>query len=514
MNKGILLVLVLVISKSLLLAEELNRRLLLNGSFGLGVKFVDIDNKEIEEYPPDFSYEMDISTIGRLYKHNLGGILKLRYDRNNADINYVRFDLETKKVDTAIGDLTLDLSEFTLYRCSLRGLLLTTAIGKPGDFFTFGQSQAKKAPTKETPGSYRQWLGTFRLDTNIKECKVGGTYLEAKDETKTMTPLEGVNPIKNRVIECDLSVPITTFLRLNSEVAFSEYTPDIRKPDKYRNKAFMINQKVEIKKFNFSSKYEYIEPNFFTAGNKMLSRDKEGGEFLLEYIDIEKRFWNLGLGYSVYKDNLDKSKLLTTRKRRREVNLGVKPKPLIDDLSLGYQIITERSNEVPTISPPKIDEEEKSLAVNISRNLRATRILLSWQKSELDDKVGARDLESSYYSMNIMGDISKNLALFCNLSFSHSIPQNARESKSYSYFFSTTYEPNSFLKFIPSYTYFESKEKKSILKTTLLSLEIEWAISPRYQLIANYEKAKKLDITNPASNYDAQQLGIRLTSLF
>jgi hypothetical protein len=90
-----------------------------------------------------------------------------------------------------------------------------------------------------------------------------------------------------------------------------------------------------------------------------------------------------------------------------------------------------------------------------------------------------------------------------------------RESRSYSYFFSVTYEPIPYLRLIPSYDYYRTEEAGDTLaKTTSLMFEAEWSLSAKYQITASYERAKNEDRTQPSDNYDAHQFELSFTTLF
>ncbi|MBU1261720.1 hypothetical protein KJ640_02040 [bacterium] len=498
MKRSICLVLMM---GSILSAGE--RRLVMNGGLGFSVKKTDIDNKKISEYPDDLSYGIDIATTGKFGKQTIGGILSLTYDElKKADIENINISLSSEKTDLTIGDVAESPSLLSLNTMNLRGIIGKTKRANKNIMLFIGRSQEKD----EEYGQYRQYLGGFSIDATINKVKLGGVYLEAKDDKNSIAS-STTSPIFNQVIGLNSSIPIQEAISLDAEVCFSRYDTDTTKKGDCDQKAFKISAETQKENLEVSLGYSYIEPNFYSAANTFLSTDRKKGELFLKY---SKDIVEAGLSYNLYDDNLDKKKSFTTRTKKAELNLSLFPKRFLEEIEIKYKITLDKAKT----SSPTVNRENEIISLSLSRAFSGIDSSLSYERGKGDDKVNnTMDSKSSLFSVNISGDLRKDL--FTSLYFYSSFYDQTQKTRQDSYSISLTYEPKTWIRITPGYNYCQTKEdeKKQLLERSF-SLETIWYLSSKHQLTVACQGMEKRDSITPSNDYTGTQAELKLTTLF
>jgi|GEM_PF-5925457 len=486
-----------------LIFGENDHSLSVNGSFGFGVKYIDI-NRDVLEYPKGFSYVMEFGGVGRLDENDVGGILNFSYDKlSNTDIKnaYVSLDMPFLKLEG--GDVLLSLSDFTIKNSTIRGI--------KGDsknlIFSIGQSKERIEPGSFTSGQYRQWLGVGRISKIVRNNTFGITYLQAEDDPSSVNLPQG-KPIINRVLQGDAIIPLGKNLSFKSNLAFSEYDNDKRdKSGLYKNKAFLGGFDINFSEISFEGIYQYIEPNFYTAGNIGLDNDREGFELKTTYIPSARPI-TLDLGLSFYDDDPEEKKTNITKTQEVQIGSKITPKSF-PSISIDYKRTKEKDNKY---SPLK---EAYDFSLGVSKEIRNIDICVDYSKSSSDNKESDEyDSLISSYSLNTTGQLTKKTSLSSSLSFTRSetgkIPKTKQDSSFY--LLSLSYNPIQRLRITPSYNFSKTKENKGlILKESLISLSLDWYLSTKYQINLEY---KNIDHKETDNNYKGNSLGIKLKLLF
>ncbi|MFH0774315.1 MAG: hypothetical protein V2A53_02300 [bacterium] len=494
MKKGICLALMM---GSLLFGEE--KRLVMNGSLGFSVKKTDMDNKKLSEYPEDLSYGMDMALIGKFGNQTIGGILSLTYDDlKKTDIENINLNLSAEKLDLTIGDVSESPSLLALDTVDLRGVIGKTQRANKNMMLFIGRSQEKD----EKYGQYSQYLGGFSIDTTINKVRLGGVYLDAKDDKNSISS-STTSPVSNQVMGLNLSIPIKEALSLDAEVCFSRYDTNTKTSGDCDQKAFKISGQTQKENLEVSGEYSYVEPNFYSAGNTSLSTDKKGGEISLEY---SKGIYKGGLLCNFYDNNLDKNKSYTTRTKETDISFSLSPKRFLEEAEIEYEITGDKAKTT--------NRENRTLSLSISRAFSGIDSSLSYERGKVDDKVNnSGDSKSSLYSLNMSGDIRKDLST--SLYLYSSIYNQTTKQRSDSYSVSLTYEPENQVRITPSYNFCETKEagNRTLLERTF-SLESTWYLSSKHQLIVAGREMKKKDLITPSNDYQGTQAELKLTTLF
>jgi hypothetical protein len=474
----------------------------MNGNLGFSVKKTDIDNKKISEYPDDLSYGIDLATIGKFGNQSIGGILNLTYDKpSKTEIKNINLNLSAEKMDLTIGDVNESPSLLSLNSIDLRGVIAKTQRANKDMMLFVGRSQEED----EKYGQYRQYLGGFKCEQTVNNVKLGGCYLEAKDDKSSISSTSTTSPISNQVIGLNSSIPIREALSLDIEICFSRYDPDTKVPGDYEKKAFKIVAETEKRDLKIQGEYSYIEPNFYSAANTSLLTDEKGGELSLKY---SKGIAEASLKYNLYDNNLDRDKSYTTREKETNLNLSLSPKRFLEEVEIEYEITTDKASTA-------VNKEDRTIAISLSRAFKGIDSSIGYERVRSDDKLSnARDSKNSFCSLNLSGDIRKNLSTSLYL-YSSLYDQTDNKTRQNSYSVSLTYEPWSQLRIVPSYEYYETKEGSSrTLSEKTFSLESTWYLSSKHQLLITCREMKKKDSVTPSNDYTGTQAELKLTTLF
>ncbi|MEK9149364.1 MAG: hypothetical protein AAB267_04885, partial [Candidatus Desantisbacteria bacterium] len=361
-----------------------------------------------------------------------------------------------------------------------------------------GRSQEKD----EEYGQYSQYLGGFSIDTTIDKVRLGGVYLQAKDDKSSISNSSS-SPISNQVIGLNSSIPIREDFSLDAEVSFSRYDTDTTKAGDCEEKAFKISGQTQKENLEISGNYSYVEPNFYSAGNTSLSTDKKGIGLLLKY---PKGIYEGGLSYEVYDDNLNNKKSYTTREKECELRLLLTPKTLVSEAEIKYEIAQDKATT--------INKDNRTISLSVSRAFRGIDSILSYEREKGDDKVdNSGDSKGSFYSLNMSGELRKDLST--SLYLYSSLYDQTTKTRQDSYSISLTYEPESQVRITPSYNYCKTKEAEvETLLESSFSLESIWYLSSKHQLTITCQEMKKKDSITPANNYQGTQAELKLTTLF
>ncbi|HAW50140.1 TPA: hypothetical protein DCX16_04245 [bacterium] len=502
-----ILVIVLTISFSVI-AETKDHTLRLNGSLGLGAGYVNINKDNIREYPEGNNYLMELSAIGKLDENEVGGILNLSYDRlNKTKIENAYFSLSLPGGKLEGGDVLGDISELTMKNTSIRGIMGSFQETK-NILFGVGVSRKKEKPSVDTPGSYRQWFSLIRLTSVARNNPLGITYLNCEDDPSSVS-LSNVEPMENKVLAGDITVLLARKLSIKSEIAFSEYNKDKKKEEMiYKNKAFLFGGDLNFTSLSFEGLYQYIEPNFYTAGNIGLNVGKEGGEFKIKYIPSDKPY-KTSLNFEYYDDDPNEKRDIITTTRIYEFNTGIEPEDF-PEIFLNYKKTNQRNNNY---SPSKI---EKCISLGTSYRIRNISGSFDYKRTNSDNMFDDKyDFLLSSYSCNLFGSIKNNFSISSYLSFiRNKIGKEKAKHNSNSYILSTPWTPVSTLRVAPFYEHLETKEKGSIiLKTTTISLSCDYSVSSKYQINLMYKRInnKEKDL---AKNYKGNSFSMKLLTLF
>ncbi|MEW6679872.1 MAG: hypothetical protein AB1297_02465 [bacterium] len=483
-----------------------DHRLSMNGNLGFGVRYIDI-NKDVDEYPKDFSYTVELSGVGKLDKNDVGGILNFSYDKlNKTDVQnaYLSLDLPSGKLEG--GDVLLDISDFTIKNSTIRGV--------KGDFedkgvlFAYGVSKEKKEQGSTTSGQYRQWLGIARVSSVFRDNTWGITYIQAEDDPASVA-LSNTKPIINKVFEGDIVIPLSRALSFKSNLAFSEYDKDkSNREELYKNKAFLSGFSLNFSKFFFEGIYQYIEPNFYTAGNIGCDVNWEGIKLNTKYIPSDKPV-EFNVNIESYDDNPSDREVNTTKTRIYEIKSEITPRQF-PEVSIDYKNTKEKDN---TISPLRIANE---FSFGISCGIKDIDTSFNYSRSSSDNKKDNEyDSLLSSYSLNASGPLTKKVSFSSSISFITSeagAGAQKTEQDSNFYLLSASFQPTQSLRITPSYDYSKTKEKTgTILEENITSFSFAYSLSVKYQINMEY---KNIDHKEKDNDYRGDSMGIKMSCLF
>ncbi|MEW6103435.1 MAG: hypothetical protein AB1630_06430 [bacterium] len=485
---------------------QADHRLSMNGNIGFGIRYIDI-NKDVDEYPKDFSYIMELSSVGKLDKNNIAGILNFNYDKlNKADVQnaYISLDLPSGKLEG--GDVLLDISDFTMKNSTIRGIKGDWK--DRGVLFSCGVSKEKIEPGSSTSGQYRQWLGLARVFSSFRNNTWGITYLQAEDDPASVG-LSNTKPIMNKVLQGDIVIPLARDASFKSNLAFSDYDND--KQDNigsYKDKAFLAGFSLNFTRLSFEGIYQYIEPNFYTAGNTGCDVNWEGIKLNTKYIPSDKPV-EFNVNIKSYDDNPSDREANTTKTRIYEIKSDITPRQF-PDVSIDYKNTKEKDN---TISPLRIANE---FSFGISWGIKDIDTSFDYSRSSSDNKKDNEyDSLLSSYSLNASGPLTKKVSFSSSISFITSeagAGAQKTEQDSNFYLLSASFFPTQSLRITPSYDYSKTKEKtNTILEENITSLSFDYSLSVKYQINMEY---KNIDHKEKDNDYKGNSIGIKMSCLF
>lgn len=481
-------------------------RLSMNGNIALGLRYVDIDNNNISSYPKDFSYLMELSSLGKLDKNDIGGILNFTYDKlNKADIKNCYMSLDHPSCKLEGGDVIVDISDFVISNATIRGI--KGHFFKKDVLFVFGRSKEKIEPSPTTSGQYRQLLGVINKGAVFRNNNLNITYLQAEDDPSSVN-LPDINPIANRVLGGDITMPLGRDLSFKSSLFFSEYDPNKRdKEGREKGKAFQGKLDLNFKEISFEGIYQYIEPNFYTLGNIGLDKDYEGIKLNLSYTSDKPITTELGI--ERYNDNIDKKGKNTTKTEIFKIKgeIGLKSFP---EISIDYKRTNEKDNEA---SPSKIGNE---IFLGMSYGIKDINIDINYNRSSFDNKKSDEyDSSISSYALDTSGRLTKRTSLSSSISFITSktgVGIDEIKQDSYFYLLSLSFQPTDALRLTPTYKHSKTKDKKGIiLKNRTISLSADYYLSPKCQIALEYENVENKEADN---NYKGDSFGVKIIGLF
>lgn len=472
-----------------------------NGNISLGIKYIDINNNNVSEYPKDFSYLMELFTVGKLDKNEISAILNLDYDKlNRVDISNFYIGFEHPYCNLEGGDVILTGSDFIIKDTTIRGI--KGGISNKDALFAFGCSQKKIEPSTTTSGQYRQLLGVINKGFVFRNNRLNITYLQGEDDPSSLDTHE-INPIMNRVLGGDLIMPLGRSLSFKSSLAFSEYNPNkTTKETKKEGRAFEGGLSLNFREISFEGIYQYIEPNFYTLGNIGLDTDWKGIKLNVSHTPSDKPI-TTKLKIERYNDNLDKKGNTTkTEIFNIEEDISLKSFP---PFSIDYKRTQERENEAPS----KIDNE---ISFGISYGIKDMDISGNYSKRSSDDKNNNEyDSSISSYSLNLGGALTKKTSLSSSISFTTSKIGNTKQDSHY-YLLSFSFQPTPALRLTPSYEHSKTEaEGDVILKNRAISFSCDYFFSTKYKINMEYKNVENKETDN---NYKGDLFGVKFTGLF
>lgn len=278
--------------------EALAKKIDLSGSGALSITQTNINNKTINDIPPDLTIGLEYLVNGRFQNLDINSSIELKFNNRDDDWNEIveSFSLGISNQRTALnlGDLYHDISDFTLSdNVSMKfGLKLDQDIklGEKTKVMLIG-GRLQEASVYESDidsngvldsyddlndngkwdygfSYYDRWLGGIRFSSSpTKNTFLGMTYLKINDDKNSKQKRVTVTtlPIKNDVFGIDSAVSFFNhFLILSGELSNARCEKVGSGID--RDKAYKFSLKADKKKWNFEMGYNYIDTNYFSAG--------------------------------------------------------------------------------------------------------------------------------------------------------------------------------------------------------------------------------------------------------
>lgn len=524
----------------------------LNGSGALSITQTNINNKTIEDIPPDLTIGLEYLVNGRLENLDVNSSIELKFNHRDDDwdeiVKSFTFGLSNPGTTLNIGDLYEDISDFTLSDdVSMKfGLKLNQEIkfGEKSEMLLIG-GRLQEASVYETDENgngvldsvedkndngkwdygysyYDQWLGGIRvLSSPTKNTFLGITYLKINDDKNsreeggTVTTLP---PIKNDVFGIDSAV---SFLHhsiiLSGELSRSKYEK-VGSITDYDN-AYKFGLKADRKNWNFELGYNHIGSNYYSAGSPYLDIDKKGYFTTSQWLPNE--IFGITVEGEVFEDNLinhpespiTKTKIIST-------TFELKSKKSYPQLTLECELTKEKSDRV-TLLYPQLDKFTKDISLELSYSLKETDFVLNLQQTDVNDKsIDFYASEYEDYKSDVISlTLNREFASKFTLSNYNSYTKNKTGDDKDDTFNTTidfTYDviPQK-LVFKPRYEFEEYRVKKSCSrKEFTTSMEVDYYLSTTSQFTFAYERKENKDKENSSTDYQADVGTIKYTRMF
>ncbi|MEW6619181.1 MAG: hypothetical protein AB1422_07580 [bacterium] len=542
---GVLLSLVLFSQN--VLAKKID----LSGNTAISVTQTNINNKTIEDIPPDLTVGVEYLVNGRFLNLDLNSSIELKFNNRDDDwdeiVESFTFGLSRTGMIFELGDVYEEISDFTLSDdvSPKFGLKFNRRInlGEKSEFMLIGgrlqeasvyeidededgvldANEDKNGNEKWDYGYtyYDQWLGGMRFSSSpTKNTFFGITYFkinddkDSREERGTVTTL----PIKNDVVAIDTAVSFFNhFLTLSGELARNSYE-EVGSPTAH-DKAYKVSLKADKKKkWNFEIGYDYLGTDYFSAGSPYLETDAKGYFTTAEWLPNE--ICSFILEGEIYEDNLENdSGYPITKTKVISTIFELKPEKY-PQITLECELTDELSDRY-TDSYPKLDKLTKEISLELCHSIKETDLVLDLQRSDIDDKSSDsygteyEDYKSDVISLTLNTKFAQKFTLANYLSYTKNKTGNEDDDT-----FNTTIDliydiiPQKLI-LKPGYEFEEYRiEKNYSSKEWTAKLEVDYYRSFTSQFTFSYERMKNKDKEDPATDYKADRGMIKYTKMF
>ncbi|MEW6606787.1 MAG: hypothetical protein AB1414_04915 [bacterium] len=542
---GVLLSLVLFSQN--VLAKKID----LSGNTAISVTQTNINNKTIEDIPPDLTVGVEYLVNGRFLNLDLNSAIELKFNNRDDDwdeiVKSFTFGLSRTGMIFELGDVYEEISDFTLSDdvSPKFGLKFNRRInlGEKSEFMLIG-GRLQEASVYEIDEDedgvldanedkngnerwdygytyYDQWLGGMRFSSSpTKNTFLGITYLKINDDkdSREERGTATTPPIKNDVVAIDSAVSFFNhFLTLSGELARNSYE-EVGSPTAH-DKAYKVSLKADKKKWNFEMGYDYIGTDYFSAGSPYLEKTDTKGYFTTaEWLPNE--IYSFILEGEIYEDNLENDSVYPiTKTKVISTIFELKPEKY-PQITLECKLTDELSDRY-TDSYPKLDKLTKEISLELSHSIEETDLVLDLQRSDIDDKSSDsygteyEDYKSDVLSLTLDTKFAQKFTLANYLSYTKNKTGNEKDDT-----LNTTIDliydiiPQKLI-LKPGYEFEEYRiEKNCSSKEWTAKLAVDYYRSFTSQFTFSYEWMKNKDKENPATDYKADRGMIKYTKMF
>lgn len=542
---GLLIIFILCFQQAF--AEKFN----LSGSGALSITQTNINNKTIEDIPPDLTIGLEYLINGRLANLDVDSSIALKFNNRDDDwdeiVESFTFGLSNPATTLNLGDFYHEISEFTLSSdvSPKFGLKINRHINlgeKSELMFIGGRLQEASVYESDIDGDgildtdedinkndkwdygynyYDQWLSGVRFSSSPnKNTFWGMTYLkinddkDSREETGTMT----TPPIKNDVFALDSALSfLNHFLTLSGELSTARCEKVGSSSD--HDKAYKFSLKADKPKWNFEAGYNYIGTKYYSAGSPYLNTDKEGYFVTTQWLPNE--IFSLTLEGEIFTDNLlDDVTYPITDTNIITTTFELKPKKA-PQITLECELTDEKSDRYTTLYP-QLDKFTRDISLELTHSIKKTDLTLNLQQTNTNDKslfagtgTTSEDCKSDSLSLTVDTQFQEKFILSNYISYTKNKTGNDKDD-TFNTTIDLTYDviPQK-LSLKPGYEFKESRvEKNCSSKEFTARMDVDYYLSTTSQFTFSYKRKENKDAEDPATNYKADIGTIKYTRLF
>ncbi|MEW6095215.1 MAG: hypothetical protein AB1567_01625 [bacterium] len=539
--------------------EVLAKSFELSGSGALSITQTNINNKTIEDIPPDLTIGLEYLVNGRFQNLDINSSIELKFNNRDDDwdeiVKSFTFGISNPRTTLNLGDLYHDISDFTLSEdVSMQfGIHLNQDIrfGEKTELMLIGGRLQEASVYESDDGDgvleewedlnkngkwdygysyYDQWLGGIRLSSSpTKNTFFGITYLKINDDKDSIEQKPGTEttpPIKNDIFGIDSAVSFYNhFLTVSGELSTARYENVGGVSD--HDKAYKFSIKADKKKWNCELGYNHIGTNYYSAASPYLEVDKEG--YFATYQWLPNDVFSFTLEGEVFEDNLlNDAEYPTTDTKIITTTFELKPQNY-PQIILECELADELSGTF-TDSYPKLDKFTTDILLEISHSIKDTNLVLSFQRTDTNDKsidsvaTEYEDYKSDIISLTLDTKFAKKYTLSNYVSYTKNKIDSADEDDTFNTTeddtFNTTidltyeFKPQK-LVFKPGYEFEEYRVNKSCSSREFTAkMDVNYYLSTTSQFTFTYERKENKNKEDRSTEYKADVGTIKYTKVF